>query len=158
MTKQYVFDHLAHLTFGSDIEENNRFTYCSVELAMKRMEWWANGLASLAQGPIWWMAFPELTHHGKYHLHALLGGTGSVDTVRMEARWRRRNGHFVKIDHYIEDAGIEEYFTKRISEDVSDVGLSNNFAKMAVRRTAISPSVAELAVRRTANDGEAEGM
>ena len=119
--KEFEWDHVGHLTF--------RYTSCSIDLALKRFEDWANGLCRLTQGPVHWVAFPEQTYDGLYHLHVLIYGTRDIDVRRMRNRWRLRNGYQVKIEHYA---------VKWISVRYSECRFSKTLKLRALRSLRIS--------------------
>ena len=122
----FTFHHIVHLTF--------KFTKCSIDLAFIRLGNWANGLCRIGQGPIEWIAFPELTHEGLYHLHGLTWGTVAIPIRLMEDRWRFRNGLYVKVETFEPDEGAESYITKKITADFSEGRFSPGLIRAAVRR------------------------
>jgi len=116
--RQFTWDHVGTFTFP--------FTKCSADLATRRFEHWANGLCRVTQGAVHWAAFPEPTHEGVFHLHALLGGTTRLSVEQMERRWHYRNSIHVKIEQYLEPGGFQHYATKGISTSYSEVALSKS--------------------------------
>ena len=122
--KEFEWDHVGHLTF--------RYTSCSIDLALKRFEDWANGLCRLTQGPVHWVAFPERTYDGLYHLHVLICGTRDIDVRRMRNRWRLRNGYQLKIEPYVQAFGIEHYAVKWISVRYSECRFSKTLKLRAL--------------------------
>ena len=119
---RYVWDKQGHFTFRHA---------GPMDKAFAGLGGWANGLTRLTQGPIHWVAFPEPTSTDRWHLHCLLQGTANVDPEVMEARWRRRHGHFVQIDPFDRQSGIISYITKLVSVEFSEARFSNGFLKAA---------------------------
>jgi hypothetical protein len=150
LLKGRPYDHFATLTFkrmgvseqlafpslqGLGAEKKYAFKKLeregvSEDFAFRRFENWINGQARITQRPIAWVAFPEKTHAGHVHLHALLVGTRSLSAAQMETSWRQKNG-IAKIYRYEPDRGAEEYLTKGVNLDCSLGRLSSNFDRVA---------------------------
>lgn len=99
----------------------------SIDLIFRLLAQWAASIREVHRRVIEWLAFPESTEEGGYHLHALVHGTRGLSDVALRRPWQRVHGHYVKIEPYLPDRGFEYYMAKEVSLNYSEGRFSPDF-------------------------------
>ena len=102
---------------------------CSAIVALERFEHFANGLCRITGGAVHYFVVAEPTYINRFHVHALIQGSGDLDVRTLAERWKRRNGGSVEVTRYRPGGGWEEYVVKGVSTEFDAYRFSPKFEK-----------------------------